>query len=113
MSETITPVPTLQPTIRERIERGIAWLDQTVPAWRDAIHRRALDLSDSNDCVLGQVFYAEAARVNDRDGFNYAMKTYVSDDYAAQSAWVIGHGFEADGESYDVLTVAWLHLLEA
>ena len=123
MSETIT-APTMTPTTRERVERGIAWLDQTVPAWRDTINRRTLNMASPMDCVLGQTFAAEATRDAHPDdfgylsGFDYALTTYGTCDdcthdcsRACQEKWVIRHGFEADNESYDVLVLVWLHLM--
>lgn len=114
MSETIT-TPAVRPTIRERVERGIAWLDEVRPDWRDSVNRSALDISDSDNCLLGQVFWAEARQSDPYwSGFTYVHSSGHFKDATGSSIsaqWMIDHGFEEDDESYNVLTVAWLHLM--
>lgn len=40
--------------VYERVERGMAWLDEHCPNWVDEINLSRLDLGDGNQCVLGQ-----------------------------------------------------------
>lgn len=112
MNETIT-TPAVTPTIRERVERGAAWLDTTVPAWRNSINVATLDTGDSNECVLGQVFWAEGRRPGIYNGFTYALGAFGDDGTpdANEIHWALSHGFEVDDESYDVLTAAWQRYL--
>lgn len=50
---------------QERVERGAALLDERLPGWAQEIYVENLDLSDSCDCVLGQLFgdYLKGVRV--------------------------------------------------
>lgn len=42
--------------LRVRVERGAAWLDKVAPGWESKIDHQALDLTDNDACILGQVF---------------------------------------------------------
>jgi hypothetical protein len=121
MSETITP------TIRERIEKGAAWLDSVKPTWRDLIDIDSLDLGDTERCVLGQVFHDEYLAADEKNclvsGFGYVdqrVRNGFMDDgrdwtYAnrATAAWHCEQGFEInlDTESYLAVTRAWQHYI--
>jgi hypothetical protein len=41
---------------RERVTLGAALLDRERPGWRDEINLDVLNLADTGDCVLGQLF---------------------------------------------------------
>ena len=41
--------------LRERVERGVEFLDADFPDWRSRIDTRTLDLTSQNNCVLGQL----------------------------------------------------------
>jgi hypothetical protein len=43
-------------TISERVAWGAAWLDDKYPGWVDRIDLAALEMSDCNACILGQVY---------------------------------------------------------
>lgn len=44
-------------TVRERVARGVALLDERGPeSWRDKIDPARLNVASGLDCVLGQVF---------------------------------------------------------
>lgn len=56
----------------ECVERGAALLDKIRPGWIDTINLDTLNIASGSDCVLGQVFAEEAARVG-TDGFGVGM----------------------------------------
>lgn len=43
-------------TVKERVERGAAWLDTKYPGWHTKIDLSILDMGNCNMCVLGQVY---------------------------------------------------------
>lgn len=43
-------------TIASRVTAGIAFLDEKVPGWREKIDMNRLELNNSNNCILGQLF---------------------------------------------------------
>ena len=96
------------PSIRARVEAGVAWLDDHAPAnWRARIDLSQFDVRSGYLCVLGQIF-EELARDNGvSNGYSYVFSTrfeYVN------LQWVIDHGFETNGFSdaaYDLLEAAW------
>ena len=125
MSENIT-APAITPTLRERIEKGAAWLDSVKPSWRDLIDISALDLGDTRNCVLGQVFHDEYLAADEDlglvSGFGYVDQRvrngFLDGDgrntaraNLATSDWHREHGFEIDlnVESYLPVTRAWQH----
>jgi hypothetical protein len=113
--DTIT-APAITPTIRERVERGAAWLDSVKPSWRNAVNVRILDVSESVDCVLGQVFAYEAAETDPYwSGFEYVLNSGHFKDAAGGSLtgmWAMLHAFDnSESESYAVLTAAWQRYL--
>lgn len=59
----------------ERVARGVAWLDEIRPDWRDRVTLPELRLTSACNCVLGQVFdepgYPEP-------GFNIAIDRYLT-----------------------------------
>lgn len=112
-----TPTLPFSP-LADRVRLGIAWLDEGHPNWRDEINLAHLDMSDADQCILGQVFYAEAQRWDPyRGGFTYVLESGNFTDAAGSSlttAWAIRHGFEAEDEPYADLGLAWRKaLLEA
>lgn len=42
-------------TMADRVQRGVALLDQRVPDWRERIDVERLDMAVSAHCVLGQL----------------------------------------------------------
>lgn len=46
----------MQPTIAERVQNGIDWLDANAsPDWEDQINLRKLDIHSCKKCILGQL----------------------------------------------------------
>jgi hypothetical protein len=101
------PTITSTPTVRERVERGAAWLDEVKPEWRTLIDAEILRMYSPQFCVLGQVFSVEAHEAGLSNGYSYAF--HVAPEVSAR--WVIDHGFESSGEDYSTLRAAWLGFL--
>jgi len=60
--------------LERRVERGIAWLDEVKPGWRDLIDVSELDMPDANQCICGQVFMEDALKdALAGDGYGYAL----------------------------------------
>jgi hypothetical protein len=80
------------------IERGIAWLDEVNPDWRDKINLGTLALSSLDHCVLGQVFgsYEEGIRIAFPNLVNTRPFTGSYAEAAARAEsyqWAARHGF--------------------
>lgn len=73
------------------VTRGVAWLDNTAPGWRDLIDVDTVDLVDYDACVLGQVFRAEGC-AEGTTGYDYAV-THLFDDLASWRQTANEHGF--------------------
>lgn len=41
---------------RQAVEKGAEVLDQIKPGWREMVNKDTLNISDTYDCILGQVF---------------------------------------------------------
>jgi hypothetical protein len=86
--------------VEERVKAGASYLDGVKPGWRDSINVDALDLSDGEKCILGQLY----------DDYGSALDQLgLSTDQARR------HGFESDhyvsNISSGMLTDAWEKLL--
>ena len=105
--------------IRERIERGAAWLDDVEPGWRSLLDLEDLHLSSNDSCVLGQVFREQAWDSGyEADGYNYVLESGDFPDIPSESdTWAREHGFEAvalgaaDKVTYSALETAWQRYL--
>lgn len=97
-------------TMAERVNRGIEWLDEVAPEWRDRIDLRTLDLADYHWCVIAQVAGGEFVKgwealngdlsSNDRErqtmlGFDISRNEY----------------YEGSEKYYGDLNVAWREAL--
>lgn len=54
-------------TYKDRVARGAALLDKSMPGWHRNIDLDALELSSCTDCVCGQLAYAAGSVVIDRE----------------------------------------------
>lgn len=63
-----------QAWIAERVVQAAAWLDEIQPDWRDRVDPLILDMDSPDDCVLGQVFAAEADEYGMSSGSVYAAE---------------------------------------
>lgn len=53
--QVVITAPAVVDGLRDRVDAGVAWLDQHHPGWADRIDVDVLDLGDCYSCVLGQV----------------------------------------------------------
>lgn len=59
-------------TIAERVARGVVFLDQVRPGWRDAISVDRIYLGSDTLCILGQAFADDLAEA--KTGFHRACQ---------------------------------------
>lgn len=67
------------------VKKGAVWLDQAYPGWASTISLYDLDMSECQDCIIGQVI----------GDFNYI----ISSDKSVY--WAIEYGFEVDYDTND------------
>lgn len=86
----------------DRVARGVARLDKYSPDWRDRINRDRLNMAESRDCVLGQLFgsFTEGLRRLDISarcdvvnnavslGFDFFIDDNDMDHVALNDAWL-------------------------
>ena len=89
-------------TYRNRVQRGITYLNGHLPDWADRIEADTLDLEDDRACVLGQVlgsFYTACANLE------------LSDFEAQNMGFVVLDAREPQVE-FSILTECWREALE-
>lgn len=66
-----------------RVNRGARWLDENFPGWEKRIDMNTLALDDSEMCICGQVFAADAdpdaLEWTEYDGFEYAIRNLFTE----------------------------------
>lgn len=65
------------------VKNGIYWLDENHPDWVSRIDLSALDMSECENCIIGQAvgYYSDVVRRGQVD-------------YNAGVVWAVEHGFE-------------------
>lgn len=101
--------------IRERITRGVEFLDQEVPDWRARVDPAHLDMAIPASCIIGQISDDNYGRA--LEGFE-RMEPLEDHEYDRGAEydsmrpwdWALAHGFETDQVlvSYDTLTDLWV-----
>jgi hypothetical protein len=124
-------------TYRERVAKGAAVLDAEVPGWADRIDLDSLELRNTNQCVLGQLFDRpvtvprwqqrgyDSAEAMVRDNFSIAWATepicranYEAGklvlgkamgltEQAEVSDLTVAHGFDDLRSSWALLDLLW------
>jgi hypothetical protein len=95
-------------TIDQRVQAGMAFLDQHEPGWTASIDLDQLDMSRCDRCVLGQVYGDYGTGLTECD--RLSVEPYFS---------TIAHGFSTgvdDDDSlyeYEDLTTAWRTAISA
>lgn len=104
--------------IRERIARGITWLDTEKPNWREELEVVRLDLSSCSSCVLGQIFdpIDQDPWAPTRTGFGVGTELLNERCFGDDIAPAVLYGFDTwdDADSpytYDALEAGWLEVL--
>lgn len=96
-------------TMAERVNRGIEWLDEVAPEWRDRIDLHTLDLADYHWCVIAQVTDSDFT-----DGWE-SLDGGLSGSRQRQIMLgfdiSVGEYFSSPREHYIRLTEAWLEAL--
>ena len=101
------PKAELARVLRNRVDRGVAVLDQVEPGWRDKINTERLDLSSMSWCVWGQL--ADA----DIDLASVTEESFVRRNYP----WDLGFDFDQPMQNdhgvdlvdqYPILQEFWL-----
>lgn len=96
--------------LETRVMAGVAWLDENGPAeWWDRVDLFTLNIDSPFDCVLGQVFAADADTVGYSTGYIYAVRTFPEMLDAGPRFGFIGLSHIADEE----LTKVWLRVIHA
>lgn len=85
-------------TVRERVRRGIAWLNDRAHGWRRKVVVKDLDLSNPCGCVLGQIEVEDAGG----DYYRFCHENGLDEQQAVRL------GFES-GQTvrYPTLTRIW------
>jgi hypothetical protein len=85
-------------SIAERVNAGIAWLDEHEPGWRQRVDRDRLDLQNCTRCIGGQLagVYADFLRRH---------------SLSRVDAVRLGFNLPGIGEDFDELTAAWRELI--
>ena len=100
------------------VRRGIAWLDDQDPTWRERVDPDRLDmamgaywrdLADNCGCV--------GAQLDPHGSYDHFLRTSLPEEVGPVS-WAVEHGFELPFQrdlavarvAYDALTAAWLRL---
>ncbi len=89
--------------IRERVARGVAWLENQDVDWFSKVNLDSFDIVNPRYCILGQVFKDKSSL----PGYDYAFETLGMLDYSS-------YGFDADYEikyDYNGLTREWKRVL--
>lgn len=85
-------------TMEERVDRGVALLDEKFPSWKRVVSAEVLDMSQPDLCIMGQLF----------GGYGIGLDNIGIDNYEAEQ-----YGFDvtlnSNGvESYRDLNHEWL-----
>ena len=85
--------------IEEMVKNGVAFLDKEKPGWRDLINWSSLNMSDSDRCIIGQLFcdFRTTPLVA-------SFKTFYD---SKPNNWFIDHGFACGSHSYFQLQLEW------
>jgi hypothetical protein len=87
-------------SVDERVANGVEWLDENGPAeWWDRIDTETLDINDGNDCVLGQVFAAEANEHGIGSGYGY-VAVFNKDEWGMHQPQRFGFCSISDSDDY-------------
>jgi hypothetical protein len=93
-------------TLRERVNKGIAFLDSHIPNWHNLVHNvEDLNITSGACCVLGQVGRSYYSMIGDRrvispyDTFTWEFRLSINKQ--------IDYGFFSLYEDDEVLTELW------
>lgn len=93
----------------ERVKKGVNFMDEICPRWKEKIRVSRFSIGDCERCILGQVYgeyWGALARIT---GLSAGLAT-------AREAeeWARNHGFEGSLDaSFEDLQAAWLEVLQS
>lgn len=93
---------------RKQIEAGAKLLDEKRPEWVDLIDLSDLDLGDTCNCVIGQVFF-------EKTYISALMDLFGEEDELKANDLSHDYGFATrslQGFSYETLTQEWIEYIE-
>ena len=94
---------------RQQIEAGAKLLDEKVPGWVERQNLEKLDISDIDNCVVGQTF-------PDRPYTEALMELFDEDDEQSALHMSLQYGFcipsDRTYEGYSQLTEEWIEYIE-
>lgn len=106
----IDPEVIARESLRERVQKGAAYLDEHYAGWVEKIVPETLDLSDGQLCICGQMFNDYVARpedLQDGDAFGFTAPLFIEIFPNAENGgccFDCGVGISA----WSILDVLWL-----
>lgn len=96
-------------SIEQRVQSGIRLLNEVVPGWHHMIDVDILDLHETDECILGQVFgdYIEGIDALGITGYRRAQADCGFDLYADEYI-----GYTGDAGKFLDLTNAWVKAIQ-
>lgn len=97
-------------TIEERVENGVAFLDQVAIGWEHRINLQTLRLWACSSCVLGQVFgdYTDAVRIFDIEEIEARALGFMAG--AEDPVWTRQQR-DTDEDVWDLLEDEWRRVI--
>ncbi len=94
-------------TLEDAVANGVEFLNNSGPAeWWDRVDYDRLDPQDGSECVLGQVFSADAAVTGYYSGYDLIAEQM-------NAAWLHSRGFLGmDEEEVNELREEWINAIE-
>lgn len=100
----------------ERVQRGIALLDEKWPTWAKDIDLDKLDIRSGDYCVTAQCSTANGGEASWIDGQDFleipTRESYVEHGFNADEADLDGADREAGGVAFDALNGLWKAAIE-
>jgi hypothetical protein len=93
-------------TVAERVARGAALLDETVPGWDQRIDLDLLDVDCCERCILGQLFASQATAWPVSRGFGAGTVALGIDDTEIEEL-----GFDDTSMTVAEVTAEWRRVI--
>lgn len=103
----------------ERVALGVTFLDDTVPNWRDRVDLETFDITDPDNCIVGQVFLASDNVPTNHSGTPWMRGSWTLHDWVESRTdeepdfLMADYGFEHERDTveYAELDVEWRKVL--
>lgn len=99
------------------VERGVEFLDEKVPGWFNLIDTEKLDIRNSCNCVLGQLYLREHPRIRNESSktdafYRKAVELGLGEErYKLDWSAVRAHGFAFGRGKVSNLNAAWSRVI--